>query len=74
MKEELTVPTDCNEKRVDVLLQREQTIQELQRLLESVTAERDDAWTELKYAYNWTCVYGDPFPTVIILSGQRRRS
>lgn len=36
------------DKQVDVLLQREQTIQELQKLLESACLARDNATTELE--------------------------
>ena len=36
------------DKQVDVLLQREQTIQELQKLLESACLARDSATTELE--------------------------
>ena len=36
------------DKKVDVLLQREQTIQELQKLLEAACLARDNATTELE--------------------------
>ncbi len=34
--------------KVDVILQREQTIQELEKLLEEVHKQKDEACTELK--------------------------
>ena len=42
-KEITETPVESNEKKVDVLLQREQTIQELQRLLEEASNDRDTA-------------------------------
>ena len=53
VKEELTEaprPDSQNmDKKVDVLLQREQTIEELQKLLEDACQSRDSATTQLEY-------------------------
>ena len=48
-KEELLKAETVNmaEKKVDVLLQREQTIDQLQQLLEEAIVEKDRARTEL---------------------------
>ena len=50
--EELTTPTESGaavkKPVIDVVLQREQTIQELERLLEEAVHQRDDSRTELE--------------------------
>ena len=40
--------SENNDKKVDILLQREQTIEQLQRLLEEAITEKDRVTTELE--------------------------
>lgn len=40
--------SESNDKKVDVLIQREQTIEQLQRLLEEAITEKDRVTTELE--------------------------
>ena len=40
--------TENDDKRVDILIQREQTIEQLQRLLEEAITEKDRVTTELE--------------------------
>jgi len=48
IREELMDSNAPNSKKVDVLLQREQTIEQLQRLLEDAIGEKDRVKTELE--------------------------
>ena len=40
--------SENNDKKVDILLQREQTIEQLQKLLEEAITEKDRVTTELE--------------------------